>query len=276
MTISTPSWVDVPGARLHVLSEGDGPPVVLVHAGIVDLRAWDALVPLLVGAGHRVIRYDIRSFGRSSTEDVAFSNRADLVAVLDHAGVQRAMLVGNSYGATVCLDTLVEHPDRVAGLVWVNGWISGFDAEGTPEEQALFEALEAAEEAHDADAAVDLDLRIWVDGIGQPTSRVPAAVRDAVAAMDRPLYRSDRVTGRPIPLDPPALGRLGSVSAPVLAVLGALDTSDTRAAAEHLAASVPGARLEVVPDVAHMVGMEAPERLAASILGLARATAAWA
>src|SRR5512146_2928337 len=97
--------VDVPGGHLHVSIDGDGSPILLVHAGIVDSRSWDPLVPFLVGAGHRVIRYDTRGFGQSRTDDIAFSNREDLRAVLDDAGVARAVFVGNSRGAMISLDT---------------------------------------------------------------------------------------------------------------------------------------------------------------------------
>ena len=76
-------FVDVPGGRLFVVSEGDGPPLVLIHAGIADLRAWDALVPPLVAAGYQAIRYDMRGAGRTTTGDVEFSNRADVMAALD-------------------------------------------------------------------------------------------------------------------------------------------------------------------------------------------------
>ncbi|HZM73261.1 MAG TPA: alpha/beta fold hydrolase, partial [Candidatus Polarisedimenticolia bacterium] len=91
-------FVEVPGGRLYVEDEGNGPPVVLLHAGIANLRAWDAMVPGLAASGHRVIRYDARGFGRSETEDVTFSNRADAIAVLDALGLTRAALVGNSRG----------------------------------------------------------------------------------------------------------------------------------------------------------------------------------
>ena len=112
-------FVDVPGGRLFVVDEGDGPPVVLLHAGIVDLRSWDGLVPHLVAAGYRAVRYDARAWGRSTTEDVAYSNRADLVAVLDALGIGRAALVGNSRGGQIAFDTAVEFPDRVVAVVGV-------------------------------------------------------------------------------------------------------------------------------------------------------------
>ena len=268
-------WVEVPGGRLHVVVDGEGPPILLVHAGIVDLRSWDSLVPYLRAAGHRVVSYDGRGFGQSITEDVEFSNRADLRAVLDDLGIERAALVGNSRGAMICLDTILESPGRAVAFAWVGGGIGGFEAEATPFEAALYERADAAFAAHDVAAMAEIEVEIWVDGIGQPSTRVPSRIRDAVREMDLPLLRPDRVTGRPIPLDPPANGRLGELRLPVLAVVGALDTTDTQAAAIRLADSVAGARRVVVPNAAHMVGMEAPEQLAGLILDLVRPLGTW-
>jgi pimeloyl-ACP methyl ester carboxylesterase len=186
--------------------------------------------------------------------------------VLDAAGVEEAALVGNSMGAQHALDAVVETPDRCTALVWVGGGISGFDEDETPEEAAAFAAARAASDAGDADGEAELDLRIWVDGVGQPEARVPREVRDAVLQMDRPLLDAGRVFGRIARLDPPADGRLEGVAVPVLAVVGALDTFGTRQSAARLAERVPGARLVTLPDVAHMVGMEAPERLASLIV----------
>ena len=98
------SDVAVPGGTLNVVDEGEGPPILLLHAGVADLRAWDDVVPHLTRAGHRVIRYDIRGLGRSITEDVEFSHRADLRAVLHAVGVERAVLVGNSKGGQIAID----------------------------------------------------------------------------------------------------------------------------------------------------------------------------
>jgi 3-oxoadipate enol-lactonase len=268
--------VPVPGGRLHTVIEGDGPPILLAHAGIVDLRAWDALVPYLVAAGYRVIRYDARGFGQSTTDDVEFSARADLRAVLDATGVGRAALVGNSVGAMTCLDTVIETPERAVALAWVGGGIGGFDGGTTDEELAAFERMEAAEEARDGAVVAEIDVAVWVDGIGQPPTRVPPTLRDAVRAMDRPLYDAGRTMGTRVPLDPPANERLAAIRLPVLAVVGALDVTDVRDAAIRLEATVPGARRVVLPNVAHMVGMEAPDRLAGLIVDLVRPLGTWA
>ncbi|MEO7665125.1 MAG: alpha/beta hydrolase [Candidatus Limnocylindrales bacterium] len=270
-------WLPVPGGTLHIKVEGDGPPILLIHAGIADLRAWDALVPLLVDAGYQAVRYDTRGYGQSRAEDLEYSNRADLRAVLDELAIGRAAFVGNSRGAMIALDTLLESPDRCVAFAWVGGGIGGFDGRTTDEEKAVFEAADALEESgEDPGALADLEVRIWVDGIGQPAGRAPAWIRDKVREMDLPLLQPDRVTGRPVPLDPPSANeRLGDIRVPVLAVVGALDVTDTRDASERLAAAVPGARHVVIPDVAHMVGMEAPERLAELILELVRPLGTW-
>src|SRR6266545_7537422 len=121
------TYLDVPGGQLYVEEDGSGPPILLLHAGIANLRAWDAMVPGLTAAGFRAIRYDARGFGRSTTEDVSFSNRADAIAVLDALGVSRAALVGNSRGGQIAIDSALEFPDRVAALVTIGSGPGGFD-----------------------------------------------------------------------------------------------------------------------------------------------------
>jgi pimeloyl-ACP methyl ester carboxylesterase len=263
--------VDVPGGRLFATTEGDGPPLVLVHAGIVDSRAWDPLVPLLTSAGYRAIRYDTRGFGRSETDDVEFSNRDDLVAILDAFGVDRACLIGNSRGATIAFDTAVEYPQRAAAVVLIAGNIGGYEAEPTPEEAAAFDEMEALEEAGtEPETMADFQFRLWIDGLGQPEGRVGPPLRDWLRPMVVGTCDPSRVYGRPIPLRPPAAERLDAATMPILAIHGALDVSDIEATGRHLAATLPNARFEIVPDVAHLVAVEAAERVAELILDFIR------
>jgi 3-oxoadipate enol-lactonase len=271
--------IDVPGGRLHAVDQGEpgDPPLLLLHAGIADLRAWDDLAPLLAGRGYRVVRYDRRGYGLSTTEDVEYSNRADVLAVLDHIGARQAVLVGNSQGGQVALDTAIEASDRVAAVVGVAAGLGGFEGTLTPEEERLFETMETLEEADPADpvAIADIDVRVWVDGPGQHDDRVSARIREAVRSMDEPLYRPDRVTGRPIPLRPPARDRVADLRCPVLAVAGELDVSEVVQTALHLEANAPDARALIWPDVAHMIGMEVPERLADAIVEFVERIPRW-
>jgi 3-oxoadipate enol-lactonase len=267
MSSNSPTiWIDVPGGRIACEDEGAGPPIVLVHSAIVNRRSWDALTPLLVEAGYRVIRHDMRGFGESSAEAVEYAPWDDVIAVMDERGVGRAAVVGNSWGAMTALDTVLEAPDRFVALGWLGGGVGGFDGGKTPEEQALFDAESKAEEDGDPDLAAELDVQIWVDGVGQPRTRVPAAIRDAVRTMDRQLLEPGHEFGTNRVTEPRANERLADVRVPVLAIIGELDTSGTRAAARRLAEGAPHVRLESWPDVAHMIAMEQPARTAALLV----------
>ncbi len=270
-------WIDVPGGRLAAEDHGDpaAPPILLVHSAVVNRRAWDGVVPHLVDAGYRVITYDMRGFGESTSERVEFRGHEDLLGVLNHFGVGKVAVAGNSKGAHFSLDAVLAAPDRFVAYAWIGGGISGFDKDDEPHEVALFEAEGAAEEAGDWDLAAELDTQIWMDGPGQPATRVDPEVRKAFTAMDRELLEPGREFGDRKPAETPAIGQLGSIRVPTLVVIGEFDTSGTRAAADRLAADVPGARLVKVPNAAHIVGMEVPAELAAMIVELLAPLPRW-
>ncbi len=267
--------VEVPGGRLAVHDFGEGPPVALLHAAIVDAWAWEPLTPFLLAAGYRVVAFDRRDAGDSLTADVAYSDRADTIAVLDALGIGRACLVGNSRGGSIALDTAVEFPGRVAALVTIGSSIGGLQRRLTPQEALLFDERGRLARSGDVEAMVELDLRLWVDGPGQPPDRVPAEIRDLVREMDRDIRRPDRVHGRPIPLEPPAVRQLGRLGMPLLAIAGSLDIADAVLAARDLEAQVPGARAEVIPDVGHLIGLEAPEQLARHLVAFLDPIDSW-
>ena len=110
------------GAELAVLDEGEGRPVLLIH-GFPDSSAlWRHQVPALAGAGMRAIAPDLRGFGESERPSEVADYRigrsvADMVAVLDVAGVERAAVVGHDWGAGVAWALAAYVPDRVERLV---------------------------------------------------------------------------------------------------------------------------------------------------------------
>ena len=283
----TERFVTVPGGRLFVVDEGapTGPPILLLHAGIADLRSWDAMAPILVGAGYRVVRHDTRGFGRTETDDIDYSERADAIAVLDAFEIRRAVLVGNSMGGSNAFDTAVEFPGRVAAVVGVGSGVRGFEVDSTPDEEAAYLEMEAAElameqatgaeRARHLEVLLALETRFWVDGPGERPDRVPPAIRDALTDMNRSHQAPDRAHGRRIPLQPTAAGRLGELRCPVLVVAGELDVSDVAAAAAFVGRTAPDARVVLLPEVAHMIGMEAPDTLAGLIVDFLAPLARW-
>ena len=249
-------FLQTDGARIAYDVDGSGPAVILIHAGVANRSMWDDQVAALKD-GYRVIRHDTRGYGETETDAVAFSNRADIAALLDHLGETSAHVVGLSRGGQIALDFAIESPDRARSLTVVAGGIGGYESPAeVPAE--TWEPVEAMWKAGEWEKLSDWETAFWADGPGQSPDRVPE-VRRRVHDWVLDNYRAEKEEGQPQPLDPPAAGRLGELRAPLLVMLGTLDDPGTVEAMRHLAAVVPGARLEEF-ESAHMVNLEHPDR----------------
>lgn len=262
----------VAGGRLYYEVDGqdegaeDRPALVLLHAGIADLRMWEPQVPSFAER-YRVVRYDTRGFGGTTSEDVAFSNRQDLLELLDHLGVAQAHLVGCSRGGMIALDFTLEHPERVRSLVAVASGPGGFDAKVGDDLKALWSEMERLEEAKDWEPLTDLEVALWVDGPGQSADRVAPELRESVRGWILDSYRRHgQEKTEPQVLQPPAVGRLSEIRVPTLVILGDLDNDASLAASEALAAGVAGARRVVFRGAAHLPNLEQPERFSKVVL----------
>lgn len=247
--------VDVRGGRLFVEEAGDGPPVLLLHAGCTDRRVWDLTMPMLVDAGRRVIRYDTRGFGRSAPTAEPFSAVDDALAVLDAADIERAHFVGVSQGAATSIDVALQAPGRVRSLTLIAPEVTGFTWPALPR----FERLAAAMGRGDAPALAMEVARLWApmsfaaDGTHDPDDHAVRIVLDQAEAF----LRGDSQVVR----GPSTMSRIGEITAPTLVVLGDRDLETITQIGESLAAGVTGARRVVLPDADHMVPLRQPERL---------------
>jgi pimeloyl-ACP methyl ester carboxylesterase len=255
--------VDVPHARLYYEVAGDGPPVLFVHGFTLDTRMWDD--QWAVFAEHyRVIRLDLRGYGRSQAEPAGYSNMDDLVAVLDHLDIPRAHVIGLSMGATVVLDFALAHPERIHALVPVDGGPSG-SADPPGEIQDI---VAQAGAGHVAEARETwLATALFAPAMEQP--EVAARMREMVTDYT---WWSARNPGLHRPLQPPAVGRLSEISAPTLVVVGDRERPSISASCESLAANIPGARLVVLPGAGHMSNMEDPSAFNTAVLEFLAAT----
>ena len=248
---------------------GTGDPIVLVHAGVADRRMWDPQWRAFAAVG-QVIRYDARGFGESLPPDGPWSHHGDLLEVLDELGIARARVIGASMGAGVAVEAALARPRAVASLL-LAGPGGALLGEGDGLRAVWHDEVEALDRG-DLDAAVEVNLRAWVDGPTRSPDAVDPAMRAFVGRMQRDAFELpewDFETAPENELTPPAAERLAEIACPTLALVGEQDQPATIEAARRLAAEVSEAHLVVWPDVAHLPSLERPvdfERLALAFL----------
>jgi pimeloyl-ACP methyl ester carboxylesterase len=248
--------LQVHGARIHYERSGSGFPVILLHAGIADSRMWEPQVAAF-GEHFDVVRPDERGFGKSELPAMRWSPIADLLQIMDSLGLKPAHLVGCSMGASLAIDFALDHPERVSKLVLVGPGISGANfGQKYPD---LWAAVRAADEARDLVALNEAEMKLFLAGPGRPVESIDKRLRDLFLDMNATSMNSDFDSAPTDDLDPPAVERLGEISAPTLVVVGDEDVAPVLDASEVLMEKVIGARKAVIHDAAHLPNLEHPE-----------------
>jgi 3-oxoadipate enol-lactonase len=235
---------------------GAGPAVVLLHAGIVDRGMWAEHLQPLADAGFRAIAMDLPGFGDAPVAQGEDAPWNDVLDTIDALALERATLVGNSYGGAVAQRVALVAPERVVGLVLISSPADGI--EPSPELEAAWEAEEAALSEGDIDSAVTAVLDAWL-----PADAAPE-LRDRVAAMQRRAFelQSDaQPAGEGADPMQEGLSSLERVAAPALVAVGEHDMVDFHAAAIALEGALPDAERVVIQHAGHLAPLEQPERV---------------
>ncbi|EFH85149.1 alpha/beta fold hydrolase [Ktedonobacter racemifer] len=255
----------VNGTTLYYEVAGAGHPFILIHGHLLDRRSWDDQFAVFAQR-YRVIRYDQRGFGDSGliTKGESYSDRQDLYDLMHFLGIESAYLMGVSGGGALAIDFTLEHPEMVDALIPVTAGVSGFRPSEEmmkqhPDVVRLYANLNEAFEQHDIARAVEISLQLWTDGPGRLPGQAEPDVRERVRQMttrnwERPDGEAQAQTP-PVPLEPPAIGRLSEISVPTLVILGAWDGPNPL---EQLTAEIPGAKKVIMAETAHHPFLEKP------------------
>ena len=242
--------VDTPFGRTHVLESGlpDGDPIVLIHAASLSATQWH-LQAADLGADHRLVALDIMGDIGLSTQTRPIHTRADaadwLVAVLDGLAVDRAVMVGSSFGGFQSTNLAVRHPDRVRGLVLLA------PAATLQPFRLLANLAIRAGSLVPLPASVRPGLRGMMSG-ELPDERIVRQMELGVAG-----FRYDRSGIYPSAI-PDA--ELAGIRCPTLVLVGDREMIyDPAAAVERARRLIPDVDARVLPGVGHLLGMQQPE-----------------
>lgn len=251
------------GADIAWDEGGSGPPLLLLHAGIVDRRMWEDVWPMLT-ARFRTIRFDFRGYGETPLPDGPFVYGADAVALLRSLGIERAHVMGVSVGAGVAADVALVQPEMVDRLVLVAPGLPGWEWGEAMDE--FDEAETAAIERGDLEEASWLNVRFWLDGPTRGPEDVDPALRERVFAMQHRAFEMDNPAAEGGWLVSDRGDKLDRITAPTLVVVGELDQPDFATMGAEIASRIPDARLQMLSGVAHLPPMEDPDQFASVVI----------
>jgi 3-oxoadipate enol-lactonase len=249
---------------LPVDEAGEGPALVLLHAGIADRTMWSEHLGPLADCGYRVVAMDLPGFGEAGVAPGEQAPWADVLETMDGLGIDRAALAGCSFGGAVALRVAAVAPERVRALALVST-----PAPGLPPSAELEAAWEKEEEAlsrGDVEAAVAAVVDTWT------LPGAPDTLRRRVAKMQRRAFEIQAdaadVTEAPDPCDD--LDALTGLQIPALVAVGEFDKSDFVEGARRMADALPAARHAVIEGAGHLAPLEAPDAFDELVVALLR------
>jgi pimeloyl-ACP methyl ester carboxylesterase len=259
------------GIELDVLDEGEGAPVLLVHGFPDSAHLWRAQIPALTGAGLRAIAPDMRGFGASDKPEAVDAYGlgravADLVAVLEALGIERARVVGHDWGAAVAWLLAAIHPQRVERLVAMSVGHPGARTRSVADRekawyQLLFQFEGVAEELLRRDDWAL--LREWLRDAADTDRYIEDLARPGALTAGLNWYRANLHPARELEPRPP----IPPVAAPTLGLWSSGDHYLNEAPMVRSAEYVTGPwRYERIEGASHWMQLDAPERVNALLV----------
>ncbi len=246
--------VAINGIRVRYAVEGSGPWLTLSHSLSCDLTMWDELAAALAPT-FTVLRYDTRGHGGTDAPDGAYSFdqlTADVIALLDALDVERTHFLGLSMGGMIGQHFALAAPQRLSKLVIANS-----PSRIPPEAGPLWDERIAIVRAQGCAGVVEGTLGRWfTPGFRAARPEVMARIGALIAATPPAGYIGCAAAIRALDIT----ASIGAIRAPTLVIAGADDPGTPPAMAEAIAANIPGARLEIIPDASHLSCIEQARR----------------
>jgi len=241
-------FASVNGIEMYYAIYGAGAPVLLIHGGLSNADVWSSQAATL-SKRYKVIVADSRGHGRSTRGDQPLSYHlmaSDYLALLDHLKIDKCALVGWSDGGVIGLDIAIEHPERLSGL-----YVQGAHADADAVSPSAFLSWNFA----------TFFVRAWRDYMHLSSTpwRFPLLVAELNGVWGRePHWTATQLAG---------------IRVPTTVAAAEHDRSIKREHTNYLAATIPGAKLVILPGVDHFALLQDPEGFNRSVLDFLKAGA---
>jgi 3-oxoadipate enol-lactonase len=253
-------YVELEDGRLYYEAAGSGEPLVFVHGFTLDARMWDDQWDVFA-RDYRVVRYDARGFGRSTTATGPYTHFEDLQAVVKHLGLQRPHVAGMSMGGGIAINYALHFPDELRSLTLIDSILGGWTyTPGYLETVMLNDVVERN--------GLEAARAVWSAHPFFDPAAEKAGVTQRLTAIANDFSGWHWLNAdTQCPPDVPAVNRLAEIKVPALVIVGERDIPDFQAIADYLAVKIPNARKQVIADAGHMSNMECPALVNEALAG---------
>jgi proline iminopeptidase len=260
--------VEIDGVPIRYVVDGDGdaPPLVVLHGGLgLDHSLYRrTLAPL--AADRPVVHFDQRGNGRSVPADLATITMErladDAVALADHLGFDRFVVLGHSYGAFVAQELALRHPDRLAGMVLVSATPGQLGTGEVEDEQGVGPPIppEVVAMVSGPPPADDAEMAAGMKDLLPAYFHRPDAL-DLAALEEGTVFRAAAmVRGFEVLASWSSVDRLSSITVPTLVLAGRHDVFTAWPQAHRIGSRIPGAEVVVFEESGHFPWLEEPDR----------------
>ena len=252
---------DIAGNSLYYERRGSGEPLLLIMGMSGNTAHWDEPFAALLERRFELFMFDNRGIGQSTpvAADFTIADMAqDTAGLMDAVGLQSAHVMGISMGGMVAQQLVIEHPERVRGLVlgctYPGG--AGSSLAGPDVVQRLAGPMMSGDREAAMRAGWEVNVSPAFAAQDEHWQRFRSVAAQQPASLEVIMRQMGAIGGHDVS------ERLGSISAPTLVIHGSADEMLSVRNAEILAEKIPGARLEVLDGVGHLFFWEQPERSA--------------
>lgn len=256
----TDGFAKVNGTNLYYEMTGEGEVLVLIHSGFTDLRLWDGQFDFL-GKYFKVIRYDIRGFGKSDRPSEPFSHFEDLKGLFNYLDIKKAHLLGVSMGGSIAIDFTLQYPKLVSSLILSGSSLNGYNYtvdEETRQRSSAGMSIAKRDEHFNQSVEFMLDSPMWRQS--EPKARQHLKNMFLDTSLKWALEDIEKIT------NPPASERLSEISKKILLIIGSEDCKPIKEIARVLELTITTVKRVDIKDTGHLPNLDKPDKFNKSVL----------
>ena len=260
------------GINLAYDDHGSGPSVVLIHGFPLCRRMWHPQIQAVTGAGFRLVTLDLRGFGESDAPEGPYSMEIfadDVAGLLDHLGIEKAVVGGMSMGGYVLFNLVERYPDRLAGAAFITTRATADDEAGKARR------LQLAQETMKFGPQVIADAFVPILFAEESLAERPKLVEEVggwIVGTDSRGLAGGLLAMRE---RKDYSGLLGTIGTPSMAIGAEGDRAAPPETSRAIAAGIPGCRLEIVTEAGHMANLEHPGAFNGALLAFLKELGLW-